>query len=68
MYDWDVIPVVSAAVEASEYNPVTLVLRLKFHDGWKIYDYCGVPQWLANEFLTPHPWGRIGHLMKNYTC
>jgi hypothetical protein len=62
------IPVISNAVSAFEYDSVTQVLKLKFRTSWKVYDYCGVPQWFADEFLTPHPWRRVHRLMKQYTC
>lgn len=41
----------SSVIAAINYNPVTLVLRITLHNQ-KVYDYQGVPEHVAKQFLS----------------
>ena len=55
--------VVSGAVRAVGYDPATRVLRVAFRTGG-VYDYLDVAPELYAAMLLPHPWRRVGRLVR----
>ena len=55
--------VVSDNVRAVGYDYATQTLRVQFWSGG-VYEYYGVPPHLYEAFLLPHPWRRIGWLIR----
>lgn len=47
----DMIPVRSTSIAFVGYDTETLTLRIMFHEGGT-YDYHGVPEVIAQQFLT----------------
>ncbi len=60
-----VIPVISEAVSAYEYDPASSKLTILFLSG-SIYEYFDVPQDFADEFNAPHPWHRVNQRIRRY--
>ena len=56
-------PVISTNVESVGYDPVARVLRVRFQHGGT-YDYSGVDSSLYEAMLQPHPWRRVGRLVR----
>lgn len=57
--------VVSENVAAVGYEEEGQVLRVQFRSGGT-YDYRGVAKSLYQEMLQPHPWRRVGPLVKRH--
>jgi len=57
--------VVSTNVLAVGYEPFTRTLRVQFRSGG-VYDYYGVDPHLFEQMVLPHPWRRIGRLVKTH--
>lgn len=47
----------SSVIAAIDYNPVTLVLRITLRNR-SVYDYQGVPEYVAKQFLSAPSKGR----------
>lgn len=45
------------------YDPDTALLRLEFYSGG-LYEYAGVSVALYEQLLLPHPWRRVGRLVR----
>ena len=58
-------PVTSEAVHSVGYDPSARVLRVAFRGGG-VYDYLDVDQDLYEQMLEPHPWHRVGELVKSH--
>ena len=58
--------VVSTNVLDVGYDPPTSTLRVRFRRGGT-YDYYDVNPGLFEQMLQPHPWRRIGQLIKAHT-
>jgi hypothetical protein len=56
-------PVVSDNVRAVGYRPASRTLRVQFRSGG-VYDYLNVNVALYEQMLLPHPWRRVGRLVK----
>lgn len=61
------ISVVSTNVRAVGYDDETHRLRVAFRSGG-VYDYLNVAPSLYFELPRPHPWRRVGHLVKQHRC
>lgn len=58
-------PVISDNVAFVGYDYRTLVLRVGFRSGGT-YDYYGIPFYLYEAMLEPHPWRRVGRQIRAY--
>lgn len=56
-------PTTSTNILAVGYEPSSRTMRVQFRSGG-IYDYYGVDPNLFEQMLLPHPWRRIGRLVK----
>ena len=61
----NMIPVVSDNVREVGYEARTHMLRVRFRSGG-LYDYYGVNVALYEQFMFPHPWRRVGRLVKGH--
>ncbi len=59
-------PVVSTNVLDVGYDPLASTLRVRFRSGGT-YDYYDVNPGLFEQMLQPHPWHRVGQLVKAHT-
>lgn len=59
-------PVVSTNVLDVGYDPLASTLRVRFRSGGT-YDYYDVNPGLFEKMLQPHPWRRVGQLVKART-
>ena len=57
------IPVDSETVRSIDYDACSRVLRVAFGSGGT-YEYVGVPLQLYEARLMPHPWRRVGRLVR----
>jgi hypothetical protein len=58
-------PVLSDTVACVGYDYATTTLRVTFHSG-HTYDYYGVPVFLYEAMLLPHPWRRVGRQVRRH--
>lgn len=57
---------ISSVIAAINYNPKTMVLTISFKDN-TIYDYYGVPESIAKNFLTATSKGKFyAHHIKGF--
>lgn len=63
--DVDLVPVVSESIAAVGYNAGTRTMRVHFRSGG-VYDYFSVDPSLYAEMLRPHPWRRVGKIVKSH--
>ena len=61
--DMQMHPVTSDNVKAAGYDSATRTLRITFRSGGT-YDYYNVDIALFEQMMLPHPWRRIGRLVK----
>lgn len=59
----NMVLVVSDNVAIVGYDHATRTLRVRFHSGGT-YDYYEVPVFLYEAMLLPHPWRRVGRLIR----
>ena len=59
-------PAISTNVLDVGYDPRTSTLRIRFRSGGT-YDYYEVNPGLFEQMLQPHPWRRVGQLIKTHT-
>jgi len=57
--------VVSENVRAVGYDAVSRTLRVEFRSGGT-YDYFNVDESLYRQLLHPHPWHRVGPLVRRH--
>lgn len=58
-------PVISDNVALVGYDYGALVLRITFRRGGT-YDYYGIPAYLYEAMLQPHPWRLVGRQIRAY--
>ena len=59
------VQVVSDSVAAVGYDASTRTMRVLFQSGG-LYDYFNVDPSLYGEMLRPHPWRRVGRIVKSH--
>jgi hypothetical protein len=57
--------VVSDNVRAVGYDASRSIMRVAFHSGG-VYDYYDVSADLHRQMLLPHPWRRVGNIVKSH--
>ncbi|NKY38694.1 KTSC domain-containing protein [Cellulomonas septica] len=57
--------VVSDNLHAVGYDSAARTLRVAFRSGG-LYDYFNVDESLHRQLLHPHPWRRVGHLVRRH--
>jgi len=48
----NLIPVSSSAIAAVGYNPQTQNLKIRFVNGYTVYDFCNVPQHIYDGLMA----------------
>lgn len=57
--------ITSESVNAVGYDATTRTLRVEYEDGG-LYDYFDVDPSLHEKLLEPHPWRRVGTIVKSH--
>jgi hypothetical protein len=60
-------PVASSNVQSVGYDHPTRTMRVAFRKGG-VYDYSGVAPELFESMLLPHPWRRLGRIVRRHHC